>query len=54
MEKWLNENSREDRPPHDYTLEMFGFSEEGLKKKYAKYRERFISPEAQARYRLIG
>ncbi|MAG33760.1 MAG: sulfotransferase [Deltaproteobacteria bacterium] len=54
MKKWLGENAREDRPPHEYSLEMFGFTERGLEEKYAKYRERFIIPEAQARYRISG
>ena len=42
LERWLAENGREKRPPHDYTLEMFGFSEAGLKEKYLEYRRRFI------------
>ncbi len=42
IEAWLAENVRENRPPHDYTLEMFGYTEEGLKEKYRAYRERFI------------
>jgi len=52
MEKWLAENSREDRPPHEYTLEKFGFTEAGLKEKYARYRELFITDAAQKRYRI--
>jgi len=40
--RWLAENRRDLRPPHDYTLEMFGYTEEGLKETYREYRERFI------------
>ena len=35
-------NRRELRPPHDYTLEQFGFSEEGLRDQFKDYRLRFI------------
>ena len=42
QERWLEANRRDLRPPHDYTLEMFGYSEEGLKQSYREYRERFI------------
>ena len=52
MESWLARNSREDRPPHEYTLEMFGFTEEALSEKYAAYRERFIGPSAEKGYRV--
>lgn len=42
MEAWQQENRREDRPPHEYTLEQFGFTESGLAGQYGAYRERFI------------
>jgi hypothetical protein len=42
QERWLEANRRDLRPPHDYTLEMFGYSEEDLKESYREYRERFI------------
>ncbi len=45
---WLRENGREKRPPHNYTLEMFGLSEAGLREKYREYIERFIEPRAGA------
>lgn len=47
MQAWLAQNSREDRPPHEYTLEMFGLTEQGLNTKYAVYIERFIAPKRQ-------
>ncbi len=42
MEKWREENKREDRPSHEYTLEQFGFSEEGLKEQFAAYRKQYL------------
>jgi hypothetical protein len=42
MSRWQDFNRRELRPPHDYTLEQFGFTEEGLKAQFAAYRSRFI------------
>jgi hypothetical protein len=40
--KWAEENRRENRPPHEYTMEKFGFSEEKLAAAFREYRERFI------------
>ena len=42
MRRWQDFNKRESRPSHDYSLEQFGFTEEGLMQQYARYRERFI------------
>lgn len=42
MAKWQDFNRRELRPPHEYTLEQFGLSEEGLKEQYKEYRAAFI------------
>jgi len=42
MEEWIDFNKRETRPPHDYTLDEFGFTEAGLKAQFARYRARFI------------
>ncbi len=42
QERWLEGNRRDNRPPHDYTLEMFGYTEDGLKEDYREYRQRFI------------
>jgi hypothetical protein len=42
MRTWAKEHSRDKRPPHSYTMEKFGLSEEGIKRQFATYRERFI------------
>ena len=42
MEHWREVNKREDRPSHEYTLEQFGFSEEGLKQQFAEYRDHYL------------
>lgn len=44
MERWQEYNRRDARPPHEYTLEQFGYSEEGLCEQFADYRERYILP----------
>ena len=43
--KWAADNKRENRPPHEYTMEKFGFSEEQLAADFRAYRERFILPD---------
>ena len=43
MTQWLLDNRREDRDPHHYTLEQFGFSREGLERDFAEYRSMFMS-----------
>jgi len=40
--RWASENRRENRPPHEYTMEKFGFNEEQLAADFREYRERFI------------
>ena len=42
MRRWARENARDRRPVHRYTLERFGFSEAGIRRDFARYRERFI------------
>jgi hypothetical protein len=42
MERWQIENQRDKRPGHEYRLEDFGFSEAGIRRDFARYRERFI------------
>ena len=42
VQKWADENRRENRPPHEYTMEKFGLSEEQLAVDFRAYRERFI------------
>ena len=44
MEQWRADNPREKRPPHEYTLEEYGLSEEGIKSDFADYRKAFIEP----------
>tara|TARA_R110002072_G_scaffold23437_6_gene81132 strand:+ start:1663 stop:2838 length:1176 start_codon:yes stop_codon:yes gene_type:complete len=43
MTQWLQDNRREDRDPHHYTLEQFGFSREGLQRDFAQYINTFLS-----------
>jgi hypothetical protein len=43
MAKHQEENRRENRPGHEYTLEQFGLSEDGLKQQFAEYRKMYIS-----------
>ncbi len=42
MIQWTVDHARDKRPVHRYTLEEFGYTEEGLKRDFAEYRERFI------------
>ncbi|HEY8154466.1 MAG TPA: sulfotransferase [Myxococcota bacterium] len=42
MRQWASENAREKRPIHRYTLEKFGFDEPGLRRDFARYRERCL------------
>jgi len=42
MKEWLEENSREKRAAHHYTLEQFGLSDEMLQQDFASYRAKFI------------
>ena len=42
MRKWTEDNAREKRPPHEYTLEKFGLTEEGIARDFSEYRERHI------------
>jgi hypothetical protein len=43
MRAWLVENARDKRAPHRYTLEEFGYTEEGLRRDFAEYRSRHIA-----------
>ena len=42
MRTFMATNPREGRPPHQYTLEEFGLTPEGIARDFAEYRERFI------------
>ena len=43
MRQWLQANRREDRNPHHYTLEQFGFTRTGLERDFKDYRETFLA-----------
>jgi hypothetical protein len=42
MRRWAQENARDKRPVHRYTLERFGYTEAQLRRDFARYRARFI------------
>lgn len=42
MQDWREENSRDKRAAHDYTLAQFGLDEAMIARDFAAYRERFI------------
>ena len=42
MARWQDFNRRELRPSHAYTLEQYGFTEQGLQQQFREYREKFI------------
>ena len=46
MRRWLRDNSRDKRAPHEYSMATFGFTREQLERDFAGYRERFILPRA--------
>jgi hypothetical protein len=43
MTQWQEFNRRELRPPHEYTLDQFGFTEAGLREQFREYRDTFIN-----------
>ena len=44
MEQWRADNPRGNRPPHEYTLEEYGLTEDGIKEAFTDYRKTFIEP----------
>lgn len=42
MEKYLEDNSREKRPLHQYSVDYYGLSEAQITRDFAEYRERYI------------
>ncbi|WP_157216629.1 sulfotransferase family protein [Flavisphingomonas formosensis] len=40
MVAWMNGNARDNRPAHEYALEQFGLTEDGLKETFGFYRKR--------------
>ena len=51
MRAFMATNPREGRPPHQYTLEEFGLTAEGIARDFAEYRERFILQPLERRGR---
>ena len=49
MRQWTEDNAREKRAPHAYSLEKFGLTEEGIARLFATYRERYILPSGSRR-----
>jgi hypothetical protein len=43
MRVWALKNPREHRPPHEYTMETFGYTREAIEREFAAYRARFIT-----------
>ena len=43
MRAWVAKNPREHRPPHEYSMETFGYTREGIERAFAAYRARFIT-----------
>jgi len=44
MHDWVNQNQREQRAPHLYSLEKMGLSKDQLERDFKQYRERYILP----------
>ncbi len=42
MRRWGEDNRRDKRAPHEYTLEKFGFTEAEVRREFAEYRQRYI------------
>jgi hypothetical protein len=42
MAEWIEHNRREDRAPHQYTLEEYGLDKAEIERKFAKYRSTFL------------
>ena len=49
MEAWVDSNRRDQRPPHEYTLEEFGFDAERIARDFAGYRETYVIPRTGGR-----
>jgi hypothetical protein len=42
MRRWAADNAREKRAAHQYSLEEFGLTREGLEAEFGEYRARYI------------
>ena len=49
MRDWVANNPREHRPPHEYTMETFGYTREAIEHAFAAYRARFVARPGGAR-----
>jgi len=49
MKRWGDDNRRDKRAAHSYTLEEFGYTREAICEAFAAYRNRFIVGRAEAR-----
>lgn len=47
MKQWGDENRRDKRAVHSYSLEEFGYTREGICEAFADYRDRFIVGQAE-------
>ena len=48
MEEWIEANRREDRAPHEYSMEEFALEEEQIKEKFAEYRTAYLGKDTLA------
>ncbi len=48
MRRWMRDNAREKRAPHEYSMDTFGFTREQIERDFAGYRERFILSRAKS------
>lgn len=49
MRSWIGRSGREKRPPHEYSYEKLGLSQQQLERDFALYRERHILPRLAER-----
>jgi hypothetical protein len=42
MDQWRQDNPRDARPPHEYTMDEFGFTEQQLADQFKEYRQRYV------------
>ncbi len=48
MAAWVAKNPREHRPPHEYTMETFGYTRAAIEREFAEYRARFITKQGES------
>jgi len=47
MSAWVAKNPREHRPPHEYTMETFGYTRAAIEREFAAYRARFVTKRGE-------